>query len=131
MKYDFFLGGGSSIWVGWNRSAKSHPDFHDTPEKDSALRAEYEEFQMMVEPTCCKVDRVIYLLTQLSPEAPSLASTIDQLCQVFSVHVKKIKDILTQCFNVLDMFTKLCMLYRFQYGWFQCKMSSLLTVESG
>ena len=70
-------------------------------------------------------------LTQLSPEAPSLASSIDQLCQVVSVHVKKIKDILTQCFNVLDMFTKLCMLYRFQYGWFQCKMSSLLTVESG
>ena len=104
-------------YLGWLESEyeafiMSHSDFHDTPEKASALRAEYEEFQKKVEPTCRKVDRVIDLLTQLSPKAPSLASTIDQLCQAVSDRVKKIKDILIQCFNVLDLFTKFCMLYK-------------------
>ena len=90
----------------------SHSDCNDTPEKASAWRAEYEQFRKKVVLTCCKLDRVIDLLTQLSPKAPSLASTIDQLYHVISVRIKKIKDILTQFFNTLDMFTKFCMLYK-------------------
>ena len=90
----------------------SHSNFHDTAEKATALKAEYEEFLEKVEPTCRKVERVIDLLTQLSPKAPTLSSTIDQLCQVVSDRVKKIKDILTQCSTILDMFAKFCILYK-------------------
>jgi len=107
----------STQYLGWLESEyesfiMAHSDFHDTSEKACALRAEYQEFQKRVEPTCRKVDRVIDLLTQLSPKVPSLASTIDQLCQAVSDRVKKIKDILSQCFNVLDMFAKFCGLYK-------------------
>ncbi len=90
----------------------SHSNFHDTAEKASSLKSEYEDFLKKVEPTCHKVERVIDLLTQLSPKAPTLSSTIDQLCQVVSDRVKKIKDILAQCCTLLDMFARFCLLYK-------------------
>ena len=90
----------------------THLDFHDTSEDALVLVAEYEEFLEKLGPTCRKVERVIDLLTQLSPKAPLLSSAIHHLCQVVSSRIKKIKEIVFQCSSILQMFVKFCNLFK-------------------
>lgn len=90
----------------------AHSDFHESPVKALALKDEYSKFINKLEPTCAKVDHVLSLMSQLRPQAPTLSSSIDQLCQVVSDRVKTLKGILGQCSDVLSTFAQFCDLYK-------------------
>jgi len=90
----------------------SHSDFHENPTEAVTLKNEYSQFLDKLEPTCQKVEHILDLMSQLRPQAPSLTSSIDQLCQVVSDRVKTLKGILGQCSNVLDTFSRFCEVYK-------------------
>lgn len=90
----------------------AHSDFHESPAEALALKNQYSQFLDKLEPTCVRVDDVLSQMSELRPQAPSLSSSIDQLCQVVSDRVKTLKGILHQCSDVLNTFAQFCALYK-------------------
>ena len=89
-----------------------HSQFGDSCDQATKLKDEHDKFIKRIEPTCAKTEKVVESLEKLRPQAPPLASSIDQLCQAVSERIKGRKALIRKRSNVLDMFVEFCSLYQ-------------------
>ena len=76
------------------------------------LKEEHEQFLEKINPTCVKTEQVVESLRKLRPQAPPLASSIDQLCQAVSERIKSRKSVIGKRIEVLISFVELCSLFK-------------------
>jgi hypothetical protein len=89
-----------------------HSQFGDSCDQATKLKDEHDRFVERIEPTCDKTEKVVQSLEKLRPQAPPLASSIDQLCQAVSERIKGRKALIRRRSSVLDMFVEFCSLYQ-------------------
>ena len=89
-----------------------HSQFGDSCDQATKLKDEHDRFVERIEPTCAKTEKVVESLEKLRPQAPPLASSIDQLCQAVSERIKGRKALIRRRSSVLDMFVEFCSVYK-------------------
>ena len=95
-----------------DRFLAGHSQFGDSCELATKLKDEHDKFLESIEPTCAKTEKVVESLEKLRPQAPPLASSIDQLCQAVSERIKDRKALVQKRSGVLSIFVEFCSLYQ-------------------
>ena len=89
-----------------------HSQFGDCCAQATKLKDKHDRFVERIEPTCAKTEKVVESLEKLRPQAPPLASSIDQLCQAVSERIKGRKALIRRRSSVLNMFVEFCSVYK-------------------